>query len=88
MNWSLAALDALDLFVRDIPPQFRERAKSHAVEEIENYCRQTRIREVGYDQVVVGYIRSTPAHQRQALRQVLRAKGVPVEKYDGHFLAP
>lgn len=88
MNWSVAALDALDLFVRDIPAAYRDRAKHHAVEEIENYCRETRIREVGYDQVVVGYIRSTPAHMRQGLRQVLKVKGVPVEKFEQHFLAP
>ncbi|MGH9893587.1 MAG: DUF2621 family protein [bacterium] len=88
MNWSLRALDLLDLLVKDIPEAYRERQKRHAVEEVENYCRETRIREVGYDQVVVGYIRATPAHQRQGLRQVMKVKGVPVEKYEGHFMAP
>lgn len=88
MNWSQKAIDALDLFVKDVAPPYKERAKRHAIEEIEEVCRQQRIREVGYDQVVVGYIRSTPAHLRQGLKSSLRAKGVLVEKYDQHFLSP
>lgn len=88
MNWSQKAIDALDLFVRDIPAQYKDRAKNSAIQEIEDYCRDSRIREVGYDQVVIGYIRSVPAHQRMGLRQVLKAKGVPIEKFEGHFMSP
>jgi len=88
MNWSQKAIDALDLFVRDVAPPYKERAKQHAIEEIEEVCRQQRVREVGFDQVVIGYIRSVPAQQRMGLKNTLRAKGVFVEKYDQHFLAP
>lgn len=88
MNWSQKAVDALDSFVKDVPPTYQERAKHHAIQEIEEYCRDARIREVGYDQVVVGYIRSTPVHMRQALRTSLRNKGVPIEKFEQHFQGP
>lgn len=88
MNWSQRAIDALDLFLRDVAPQYREQAKRRAIQEIEEYCQQTRIREVGYDQAVVGYIRSTPAHLRQGLRMQMHAKGVPVEKFEQHFMSP
>lgn len=88
MNWSLKALDLLDLLVKDVPAPYRERAKHSVVEETENYCRQARVREVGYDQVVVGYIRHTPAHLRQNLRPFLAAKGIPVEKFEGHLMSP
>lgn len=88
MNWSQNAIDALDLFLRDVPKPYLERAKRHAIDEIEEVCREQRIREVGYDQAVVGYIRSTPAHLRMGLRNSLRAKGVLVEKYEQHFMSP
>lgn len=88
MNWSQKAIDALDLLIRDVPAPYKDRAKQHAIEEIEEVCREQRMREVGYDQAVVGYIRSVPAHQRMGLKNSLRAKGVIVEKYDQHFMAP
>lgn len=88
MNWSQKAIDALELFLRDVPPEYKERARRSAIQEIEDYCHDTRIREVGYDQVVIGYIRSTPAHRRQGLRSTLQTKGVPVEKFDAHFMSP
>lgn len=87
MNWSQKALDALDLFIKDVSPDRKERVKHYAIQEIEEYCRTNRIREVGYDQVVIGYIRSVPSHQRLSLKNTLRVKGVPVEKYEGHFMS-
>lgn len=88
MNWSVKALDLLDALTKDVPGQFRERAKANVVAETENFCRQSRVREVGYDQVVVGYIRHTPAHLRQGLRTFLAVKGVPLEKFEGHIMSP
>ncbi len=88
MKWSARAQETLDLVLRDTPPEYREGARRHTVEEIERYCEQTRIREVGSDQVVIGFIRSTPIHMRTALRNQLRLKGIMVEKYEQHFMSP
>lgn len=84
-EWTEKARETLELLVRDVPPEYRDRARHHAAEEAENYCRATRIREIGYDQVVIGFIRSTPVHQRMNLRYQLQIKGVPVEKFEQHF---
>lgn len=88
MKWSPRATELLDLLLRDVPTEYREGARRATTDEVERYCAEARIREVGYDQVVVGHIRSTPVHLRQSLRHALRAKGVIIEKYEGHFQTP
>ena len=88
MKWTPKAQETFELLLRDVAPEYKEPQRRHAMEAIENYCNEARFREVGSDQVVIGYIRATPAHQRQGLKQVMRLKGIIVEKYEGHFMMP
>jgi hypothetical protein len=81
-------LEALEQFSRDAPPEHRDAAKHRIIEQTEAYCNQARIREVGFDQLVIGVIRATPSHLRMGLRNSLRARGVIVEKFDQHFMMP
>lgn len=88
MRWTPKAQETLELLLREVAPDHKEAQRRHVTEEVERYCQEARYREVGSDQVVVGYIRATPAQHRQGLKQSMRLKGIIVEKFEGHFMMP
>lgn len=88
MRWSPKAEKALETFLQGEDAERRESMRYRAIEEAERYAESCRMKEVGYDQLVIGYIRATPSARRMGLRSVLQFKGVMVDRYNDHFLGP
>jgi hypothetical protein len=81
MNWSEAADSMLLALVRMVPETLRELAGASARDESEAVAEQRGSSEVEVDDVVRGWIRTTPPEQRNGLIAVIESLGLEPERY-------
>ena len=81
MNWSDAADSVLVALVRMVPETLRELAAAAARDESEGVAEQRGASEVEVDDVVYGWIRTTPPEQRNGLIAVIESLGLEPETY-------
>lgn len=81
MNWSDAADSVLGALVRMVPETLRELAGASARDESEAVAEQRGASEVAVDDVVRGWIRTTPPEQRNGLIAVIESIGLEPEVY-------
>jgi len=88
MNWSEAADSVLLAFVRMVPETLRELATASARDESEAVAEQRGSSEVEVDDVVRGWIRTTPPEQRNGLIAVIESLGLEPERYAEELESP
>ena len=88
MNWSDAADSMLQALVRMVPETLRELAGASARDESEAVAEQRGASEVEVDDVVRGWIRTTPPEQRNGLIAVLESLGLEPERYAEELESP
>jgi len=88
MNWSEAADSILLALVRMVPETLRELAGASARDESEAVAEQRGASEVEVDDVVRGWIRTTPPEQRNGLIAVLESLGLEPERYAEELESP
>jgi hypothetical protein len=81
MSWSEAADSMLLALVRMVPETLRELAGASARDESEAVAEQRGASEVDVDDVVRGWIRTTPPEQRNGLIAVIESLGLEPETY-------
>jgi hypothetical protein len=81
MSWSEAADSMLLALMRMVPETLRELAGASARGESEAAAEQRGASEVEVDDVVRGWIRTTPPEQRNGLVAVLESLGLEPERY-------
>jgi hypothetical protein len=81
MNWSEAADSVLLALVRMVPETLRELAGASARDESEAVAEQRGSSDVEVDDVVRGWIRTTPPEQRNGLVAVIESLGLEPERY-------
>ena len=81
MNWSDAADSVLRAFVGMVPETLRELAGGSARDESEAVAEQRGGDEVQVDDVVRGWVRTTPPEQRNGLIAVIESLGLEPERY-------
>lgn len=81
MNWSDAADSVLLALVRMVPESLRELAGASARDQSEAVAEQRGASEVEVDDVVRGWIRTTPPDQRNGLVAVIESLGLEPERY-------
>ena len=81
MNWSEAADSMLLALVRMVPETLRELAGASARDESEAVAEQRGSSEVEVDDVVRGWIRTTPPEQRNGLIAVIESLGLEPEGF-------
>lgn len=81
MSWSEAADSVLLALVRMVPETLRELASASARDESEAVAEQRGASEVEVDDVVRGWIRTTPPEQRNGLVAVIESLGLEPETY-------
>ena len=81
MNWSDAADSMLQALVRMVPETLRELAAASARDESEAVAEQRGASEVEVDDVVRGWIKTTPPEQRNGLIAVIESLGLEPERY-------
>jgi len=81
MNWSEVADSMLQALVKMVPETLRELAGAAARDESEAVAEQRGASEVEVDDVVRGWIRTTPPEQRNGLIAVIESLGVEPERY-------
>ena len=81
MSWSEAADSMLLAFMRMVPETLRELAGASARDESEAAAEQRGGSEVEVEDVVRGWIRTTPPEQRNGLVAVLESLGLEPERY-------
>jgi hypothetical protein len=81
MSWSEAADSVLLALVRMVPETLRELAAASARDESEAMAEQRGASEVEVDDVVRGWIRTTPPEQRNGLIAVIDSLGLEPERY-------
>jgi hypothetical protein len=81
MSWSEAADSVLLALVRMVPETLRELASASARDESEAVAEQRGASEVEVDDVVRGWIRTTPPEQRNGLIAVIESLGLEPETY-------
>ena len=81
MNWSDGADSVLQALVRMVPETLRELAGASARDESEAVAEQRGASEVEVDDVVRGWIRTTPPEQRNGLIAVIESLGLEPETY-------
>ena len=81
MNWSDGADSVLLALVRMVPETLRELAGAAARDESEAVAEQRGASEVDVDDVVHGWIRTTPPEQRNGLIAVIESLGLEPETY-------
>ena len=88
MNWSAAADSVLLALVRMVPETLRELAAASARDESESIAEQRGGDEVQVDDVVRGWIRTTPPEQRNGLIAVIESLGLEPERYAEELESP
>jgi hypothetical protein len=88
MNWSEAADSMLLALVRMVPETLRELAAASARDESEAVAEQRGASEVEVDDVVRGWIRTTPPEQRNGLIAVIESLGLEPERYAEELESP
>jgi hypothetical protein len=81
MSWSEAADSVLLALVRMVPETLRELAAASARNESEAVAEQRGASLVEVDDVVRGWIRTTPPEQRNGLIAVIESLGLEPEPY-------
>jgi len=81
MEWSEAADNLLTTLARMVPETVRELATASAREEAETIAQDRSAGEVGVDDVMRGWIRTTPPEQRNAFVAVIEDLGLEPERY-------
>ena len=81
MSWTGAADSVLLALVGMVPETLRELAGASARDESEAVAEQRGASEVDVDDVVYGWIRTTPPEQRNGLIAVLESLGLEPERY-------
>ena len=81
MSWSDAADSMLQALVKMVPETLRELAGAAARDESEAVAEQRGSNEVEVDDVVRGWIRTTPPEQRNGLIAVIESLGMEPERY-------
>ena len=81
MNWNEAADSVLLALVRMVPETLRELAGASARDESEAVAEQRGSSEVEVDDVVRGWIRTTPPEQRNGLIAVIESLGLEPERF-------
>ena len=81
MNWSDVADSMLQALVKMVPETLRELAGAAARDESEAVAEQRGANEVEVDDVVRGWIRTTPPEQRNGLIAVIDSLGIEPERY-------
>jgi hypothetical protein len=88
MSWSEAADSMLLALVRMVPETLRELAAASARDESEAVAEQRGASEVEVDDVVRGWIRTTPPEQRNGLIAVIESLGLEPERYAEELESP
>ena len=88
MTWSDAADSMLLALVRMVPETLRELAVASARDESEAVAEQRGASEVEVDDVVRGWIRTTPPEQRNGLIAVIESIGLEPERYAEELESP
>ena len=88
MNWNEAADSVLLALVRMVPETLRELAGASARDESEAIAQQRGGDEVQVDDVVRGWIRTTPPEQRNGLIAVIESLGLEPERYAEELESP
>lgn len=81
MEWSAAAEGLLATLARMVPATVRELAAASARDESEDIARERGADEVDADDVMRGWIRTTPPGQRNGLIAVIEQLGLEPETY-------
>ena len=81
MSWSEAADSMLLALMRMVPETLRELAGASARDESEAVAEQRGASEVEVDDVVRGWIHTTPPEQRNGLIAVIESLGLEPERY-------
>jgi hypothetical protein len=88
MNWNEAADSVLLALVRMVPETLRDLAGASARGESEAIAEQRGGDEVQVDDVVRGWIRTTPPEQRNGLIAVIESLGLEPERYAEELESP
>lgn len=81
MEWSESAENLLATLARMVPETVRGLASSAARDEAEQIAQDGGSDEVGADDVMRGWIRTTPPEQRNGLVAVIEDLGLEPERY-------
>lgn len=81
MEWSEAAESLLATLARMVPETVRELATASAREEAEGIAQDRGAVEIAADDVMRGWIRTTPPEQRNGLVAVIEDLGLEPERY-------
>jgi hypothetical protein len=81
MHWSDAAENLLSSLARMVPETLRELATAAARDEAEAVAEENGSGEVGGDDVMRGWIRTTPPEQRNGLVEIIDQLGLDPERY-------
>ncbi len=81
MNWDDAAEGVLVALVRMVPETLRDLASGAAREETEAVASERGASSVEVDDVIRGWIRTTPPEQRNGLVAVIESLGLEPERY-------
>ncbi|TMG70539.1 MAG: DUF2621 family protein [Chloroflexi bacterium] len=81
MEWDEAAEGVLTTLCRMVPETIRELARSSAHDEAEATAGERSATSVSVDDVVRGWIRTTPPEQRDGLVAVIEDLGLEPERY-------
>ena len=81
MEWTEEATSLLDTLARMVPETLRELAKMSAQDEAESIASASTADVVGVDDVIRGWIRTTPPEQRNGLVAVIESLGLEPERY-------
>ena len=81
MSWSEAAENLLSSLALMVPETLRELATAAARDEADAIAEEHGSAEVGADDVMRGWIRTTPPEQRNGLVEVIDQLGLDPERY-------
>ena len=81
MEWSESADNLLVALARMVPETIRQLASAAARDEAETIAQDRSATEVGADDVMRGWIRTTPPDQRNSLVAVIEDLGLEPERY-------
>jgi hypothetical protein len=81
MEWTDEATALLESLARMVPETIRELAKMSAKDEAESAASASGANEVGIDDAMRGWIRTTPPEQRNGLIAVIESLGLEPERY-------
>ena len=82
MEWDEPAEGVLATLCRMVPDTLRELAKAAAQDEAESVAGERGAESVSVDDVIRGWIRTTPPEQRNGLVAVIESLGLEPEVYE------